>query len=159
MRKSAAVVPGFREEAIEGAQREDAAVRIVQDLRGGQVGGDKHGVPTGIERGVDVGGGTLVARGEQQRAGARNGFAHNRGGKSQLPGDIVGLARDPQHVFRGIVVHLPLRADIVIKLDHAGVRLGQHGANFLERPGEIIAVVVERNVRVLAGVEAAVLRV
>ena len=40
-------------------------------------------------------------------------------------------------------MHLAVGADIVIELDDVRVFWGQDGANFLERPREIIAVVVE----------------
>ncbi len=52
-------------------------------------------------------------------------------------------------------MHFAARADVVIRLGDARFIRGEHGAHFELRPGEIVAVVVERLVRVLAGEEAA----
>ena len=63
--------------------------------------------------------------------------------------------RDPQNIFRRIVVHLAVRFDVIAKLNDARLFGREDRAHFVQRPGEIIAVVVERLVGVLARVETA----
>ncbi len=55
-----------------------------------------------------------------------------------------------------IVVHLSLRLDVVVQFHDARFGRRQSGLQFAQRPGEVIAVVVERNVGVLAGVKSTV---
>ena len=52
-------------------------------------------------------------------------------------------------------MHLAARFDVVAKLNDARFFRREHSAHFVLRPGEIIAIVVERLVGVLAGVETA----
>src|SRR5580704_6855762 len=56
-------------------------------------------------------------------------------------------------------MHLTARADVVTHLYHAGFLRRKRRANFRERPGKIIAVVLQRLVRDLAAVEAAALAI
>ncbi len=52
-------------------------------------------------------------------------------------------------------MHLAVRADVVIKFGHAPFVRRKDFAGFGDGPGEIVAIVVERLVGVLAGVESA----
>ncbi len=63
--------------------------------------------------------------------------------------------RDPQNIFRRVVMHLAVRFDVISKLNDARLFWREDRAHFVQRPGKIIAVVVERLVGVLARVEAA----
>ncbi len=57
--------------------------------------------------------------------------------------------------FAGIVMHLAVRFDVISKLDDARLFGRKDRAHFVQRPREIIAVIVERLVGILAGVETA----
>ena len=69
---------------------------------------------------------------------------------------VGGVARDPQHILCRIVVHFAVRFDVVVQLHDARFFRRQRRAKFLQSPGEVVAVIVERVVRVLAGIKAAV---
>ena len=49
--------------------------------------------------------------------------------------------------------------DVVVQLDRSGFFRSQHCADFAERPGEVVAVVVEGIVGILAGIKTATLLV
>ena len=55
------------------------------------------------------------------------------------------------------MVHLAAGFDVVVQLDDARLFGSQYGADFLERPGKKIAIVVEGIVGILTGVESAIL--
>jgi len=53
-------------------------------------------------------------------------------------------------------MHLSVWFNIVVELYNAGFFGCEGGTNFVERPREIVSVVIQRVIGVLAGVEAAV---
>src|SRR5437660_4354062 len=57
------------------------------------------------------------------------------------------------------MVHFAARSDVVVKLDEARELRAEDGTNFFERPGEVIAVVIERDIGILTRVKAAMLAV
>ena len=71
-------------------------------------------------------------------------------------GNLRRIAGKPEHIFLRIVVHLAIRLHVVVQFDDASFGLRQHVAEFVQRPGEIVAVIVERNIGILAGVKSAV---
>ena len=67
MGKTAAVIPSFLDQTIESAQGKNAAAvgrLAIKNLSGFEISGDEHGVPTGVDGGVNVGSGALTARGK-----------------------------------------------------------------------------------------------
>ena len=54
-------------------------------------------------------------------------------------------------------MHLPDFIDVVTQCRHLCLFLGQHGARLLERPGEIVPVIVHRDVGILRCIEPAAL--
>src|SRR5580704_13627214 len=62
----------------------------------------------------------------------------------------------PENIFRRVVMHFAMRLDVVADFDDAGFFWRQLGAHLRLRPGEIVAVVVQRLVGVLAAEEAAI---
>ena len=64
-----------------------------------------------------------------------------------------------QHILLRVVVHVADRADVVVELGDAKLFRREHGGRFGAGPGEVIAVVVEVDVGVLRGVEAAALAI
>ena len=64
-----------------------------------------------------------------------------------------------QHILGGIVVHIPQVADVVVGRGNFHLFRGQHGRSFGTRPGKVIAIVVQVDVRILRGIKAAPLAV
>jgi hypothetical protein len=56
-------------------------------------------------------------------------------------------------------MHLAARLHVVINLDRMRFIAHKHSANFVQRPSEIVAVVLERLIGILTGVEPAALAV
>ena len=102
-------------------------------------------------------GAALATRGEKFPFGAGQQDASGGFVESELRCELFDRGRDPENIFRRVVVHFAVGLHVVVKFDRARFFGREHGANFVERPGEIVAVVVERLVGVLAAVEAAAL--
>ena len=160
--EAAVFAPDFFQHAVERLQGEGSAAladhsmrRTAEHARGFQIRRDEHGVPGGVHGLVHVGRGALEARREQLRVGVGDGQGDLRFVFSKCCGDLRGGAGDPQDVLRRIVVHLAVRLDVVVQLHHPRFLGGEDGAQLLPGPGEVVAVVVEGDIGVLAGVEAA----
>ena len=102
------------------------------------------------------GGGPELASGKHLPFGGSNAEPHAGIVQAKSPGNLRRIAGKPEHIFLRIVVHLAVRLHVVVQFDDASFGLRQHVAEFVQRPGEIVAVIVERNIGILAGVESAV---
>ena len=155
MRESSRVIPGLPQQPVESGQRKGAAVLPPQHSPCFQVPGDVHGVPAGIDGPVHCRRRALFARFQQMfaRAGQQGldfafAFPHARLEFREFP-------RDPQNIFRRVVLHLADRFDVVVQLDGQRLVRRQRRPHLVLRPGEIIPVILQRNVRILARIEAA----
>ena len=64
-----------------------------------------------------------------------------------------------EHILRHIMVHVADLADVVVARSNRQLLRRQRFSGLVQRPREIVAVVVQRKVRVLRGIEAAALAV
>ena len=123
VRESRVRRPSPRQEAVQRAQREGAAVAapvIVQGAGGREIRGDEHRIPAGVERRVHVRRRTFLARRQQLRPRAAAGCARlRRVANPKRSATGRGIARDPENILRGVVVHLPGGPDVVVQLDDA----------------------------------------
>ena len=134
-----------------------SAVALASDSQNSirlEQGGNQHPVPTRVDRLIDEGRLPPGAGVGHFSPGARQEFRHLGFVKLHARGDGAERLVNEQHVFRGVVMHLALRFNVVVKGGNARLRPVERGVQFVQRPGEVIAVVVKVDVRVLAGVKA-----
>src|SRR4029077_4941794 len=106
VRKSAAIVPALCDQTIECAKSKNAAAvtsLAVENLSGLEISGDKHGVPTGVDGGVDVGRGALIARGKQFTTRCFEFLCDIADRCAKRLGDGLGFPCDPEDIFCGVV--------------------------------------------------------
>ncbi len=157
-------IPGLFEQAVEREQGEVPRGVHAQDAGRLQVGGDRHCVPAGIKRAVDERRGALAAGRKQLLAGRVER-------RAKLVGPDAGLGRqffngllDVEDVLGRVVVHVAQFADVPIQENQIQLGRGEAGggerlAGFGERPGKVVAVVVQVDVGVLRGIEPTALAV
>ncbi len=86
---------------------------------------------------------------------SRKSQTHARFIHAQRRRGLAGSLRDPQNIFRRIVVHLAVCFDVIDHLDDARLLRRKRRADFLKRPCEIIAVIIKRLIGVLARIKSA----
>ena len=151
-------VPGFRENAIESLQREGGAIVAAEHARRFEICGDEHRVPGDVESRVDGWNGRRSRRAARSFPLARASRMRAAASSScELRCEIFDRGRDPEDIFRRVVVHFAARLHVVVNFDRARFLGREHRAHFVERPGEIVAVVIERLIGVLAAVKSAAL--
>ena len=138
--------------ACSGAQSSSSTAPARSMRRG------HHGVPVGVAGAVHEG---------RRSAGSRAARSLSCAESEQLLGFLLLRSEpcaarsgqgggDEQHVLAGIVVHLPGGADVVVRRRRPSSSSGrQHRGGLVPGPGEVVAVVVETHVGVLAGGVAA----
>ena len=145
--------------AVERTQRKLAGVLDAEDLRGLQIRGNAHRVPVDIHGLVHEGSWPLQAR--------RVELGLRRGEQIERLGDVDAHARGhflrqrayPQHVLGHIVMHLASFLDIEMQRGHLELFVVQDRLSFPQGPSEVVAIVIEIDVGILRGVEAAVLAI
>ena len=149
VRQAALVVPRLSQNAVERAQRELARIVQIKHLRRLQVRRDAHGIPAHVHRLVDERRRSLQTR--RVQLCLRRGEQIERLAllDAESRGDFFRQSAHPQHVLRRVVVHLADRLDVVVQSDGLELFVGQHGLRFVDRPGEVIAVIVEVDVGIL----------
>ena len=60
-----------------------------------------------------------------------------------------------EHILRRIVLHVAYLADVVVGGRDAELRGGEHFGRFVQSPGEVVAIIVQREVGVLGCIESA----
>ena len=157
MQKPFRFVPSFGEDAVERLEGECAAIVATENSRGFEIRGDEHRVPADVD-GSSIAG-SRTSAGAARRAVFfwrwRAASAHLSSPHFQFAGDRFRAGRDPEHIFLRVVMHFAARAHVVIQFGDPRFFGRQHGASFGEGPGEIVAIVVERLIGVLAGVKSA----
>ena len=128
MAESARFAPGFAEHAVERLERESWHRR--RGCRRERVAASRYAETNmafqlDVHRSVDVGGWALLPGGEHLLLGAADRQADACFFKAQRFRDFADVARYPQNIFRGIVMHLAVRLDVVVKLHDARLSGGR----------------------------------
>ena len=119
MAEAARFAPDLAQHAVQRFQRERAAIATevaIQNPRGIQIRRDEHRVPAHIHGGVYVRSLPRNTRGEHFLF--RSGDRQARGGfiEAQRFRDVAYVARDPQNIFRRVVVHFAMRFHVKMQL-------------------------------------------
>ena len=163
MAEAPGFAPDFLQHAVKGFQGKLATVFRdpigANDASGFKVGRDEHRVPRDVHRLVDKGSGTLAARFHHLALGLQFDADDFVFLSLENLSDLGKIASDPKNIFCGIVMHFTVGLNIVVELDYARFFGCEDSANFVQSPREIVAVVIQRVVGILAGIEAAILLV
>ena len=149
----------FAQQPVQRKQRKGLYLRQVQHVRRLQVGGDGKGIPVGINSRVDERRRALTPRRVQPGMSRGQQFLRLRGSLAGTSSHRIEVPLHMQHVLGGVVMHVPQIADIVIGPGNLHLFRGEHGRGFGPRPGKVIAIVVQIDVRILRSIEAAPLPV
>ncbi len=135
--------------------------RILQpkNLRRFQIRRDAHAVPSHINRLVDVRRGPLQPRGIHLLLRRIEQATHTLGAETHPAGNFLNRSAHIEHVLRGIVMHLADLVDVIVQRRNLRFVFREHSAGFVQCPGEVVAIVIHRNVGVLRSVKTAALAV
>ena len=133
---------------VTGSTKAKNSVRLEQR-------GDYHAVPARINRLIHKRRRTFPACLEHLRLCARKQLMHLLGCQARTGGDGCDGLVDEEHVFGRIVVHLARSFHLVILRSDVSFLPAEHGLQFVQCPREVITVVLQTVVGVLARVESA----
>ena len=133
-------VPGERPDALQDLEGEGIAFGSIENGAGLQERARHHRVPVDVRRAIDKWGRPAVACGLQ--------LAHRR---SQYRPFIVPrrILLPPQHIFFRVVVHLTRLRDIEHARNDRAFSRSQLRLCFFQRPRPVVAIVAEREIRIL----------
>ena len=149
--------PCLVQHAIERLGGKVTCACNLQHGAGLQVGGDRHRIPAGVYRAIDIGRRPCDAG--RRKFGARG--SQQTGYLCRIAIQILCQRLDRplhmQHILRRIVVHVAQLADVVIRPGYFEFIAAQHLCRLGERPREVVAVVIKRHIGILRAVKAALL--
>ena len=148
-------IPSLGKQTVQRAQSKLPRRCQIQHPGNFQISRDTHRIPTRVHRPVDIRCRTqqprcihlLLSHGQQR---ARLTFRN-----IQPPRDFLHWSLDVEHILRRIVMHVPNFQNVVVERRDRELIRAQRCFRFRQRPGEIIAVIVHRIVRILRSVKAA----
>src|SRR3989475_2775880 len=151
--------PHLREDPSQGFERERADVLPTKGHRGLQDRRDHHPVPGGEDRPVHRRHGTFLACSLQLLHAVGDQSPDAIGRQVEFLGNRLRVLVHEQHVLPRVVVHLAPISDFEVQREDPSFVCSHGGPKFVRRPGEVIAIVVEADVRVLTRKVSAALAV
>ena len=157
--KGVSSIPCFSEKTIQGEKGEGARGVNVQDAGSLKVRGNGHRVPAGVKGSINEWRGTKSTRREELGARRIEDGAEIINFFAALRCDFFQRELAVENILGGVVVHVAEVPNVPI--DGGAFKfLGiEHGTGFIERPCEVVAVIVEVDVGVLRSIEATALAV